>query len=236
MTTSTELILFPDSVNLPSPAEFKAQLLARLEGHIIERRAARGDVLSEADVYGLARDLQRYKETAGDYARALTGAASVAGQEQQEELLAVPGKEQDGVPTGGMTVPDLDGTDIKFTLNNTNEHTIDADAVYPAIAAVVMAETDLRNGVMQLAMLTLVDVEATAEAEARLVDLLATALIAAQEHVVSVGSFSLQVTKVKALAKTLAAKGEDALAATVLAAIKTKKVFKGLVIKREERK
>jgi hypothetical protein len=235
-STSTELVLFPDSVNLPSPKEFGEQLRLRLAQDIAARREERGDVLSEADVFALVRDLQAYKERTADYARALSSAGTVAGQEMLEELLSVPGKEQDGVATGPMTVPDLDGTDIKFTLNTPNEHTIDDDAVMPAVAAVVMEESNLLDGIMQLAMVHLVDVDNQGAAKAQMEELLGGALIAAQQRAVSLGSFSLQVSKVKAFAKLLASRGDDALSAVVSASITTVKVMRGVNVKREERK
>lgn len=233
---STELVLFPDSVNLPSPKEFGEQLRRRLAEDIAARRAVRGSVLAEADTFGLVRDLQRYREQTQDYARALSGAGQVAAQEMEEELLSVPGKESDGLPTGPMTVPDTDGTDIKFTLNAPNEHTIDGDAVLPAVAAVIMDEHDLLDGVLQIATQHLLDIDSAGETRSQLEALLGAALIDAQVRATSLGTFSLQVSKVKAFAKLLASRGDDTLSAVVSAAITTKKVIKGVTIKREERK
>lgn len=232
-----ELVL-PESVRaLPAPPEFAKLLREWLEEQIIAARKARGEVTSSEDVFDLVRSLQRTREVLGDYARALTSAANVAGQEIEEDLKYAVG-EQQGIPNSGLTVPDTDGTDIKITLDMPGTHTIDKDEVLPAVAAEVLYQYDAVTGAANLgvAVALATDDQEQAVAKANLEAFLADVLVHGMNASHALGSFSLQVSKVKAFAKTLAGRGEDALASVVSKAIRTTKDFRSIKVTRAERK
>lgn len=232
-----ELVL-PDSVRaLPAPPEFAKLLRDWLEKQIIDARQARGDVTSSEDVFDLVRSLQKTREVLGDYARSLTTTANIAGQEIEEELKNAVG-EQEGIPNSGLTVPDLDGTDIKISLDMPGTHTIDKDEVLPAVAAEVLYQFDAVTGVANLGVAVALapDEHEQAVAKANLEAFLADMLVHGMNASHALGSFGLQVSKVKAFAKTLAGRGEDALASVVSKAIRTTKDFRSIKVTRAERK
>ena len=234
-----ELVTLPPAVaDLPDPKEFGEILLARLNGEIMRIRAQRGPVVDAADAYALIRSLKGFDEVMRDYARQMTSAAKVAVQEIEEELLGIPGMEQDGVPTGPLTVPDTDGTDIKITVDNQNEHFIDLDVLKEVVAAVVATDVETGLGVVNLATavaLTDDHIERGVAANA-LGGYLAQMVISGVDLFLTTGTYKAQVTKVKALGKRMASEGADGFAAMVARAIKTNKVYRGVKVDRVKQK
>jgi hypothetical protein len=232
--TSKELAPLPESVeNLPEPREFARLLRERLEAEIIRVREERGEVHQAEDVYQLSRGLSRYIEIAGEYKRAFDGTAKIAKQELENELIDAVG-EQDGTPTGGLTVPDLDGTDIKLALDQANSYDIDASVLRSALAARILESGAVQENVEQLAVSAAVHDDE--EASGKLDNYLAEVITLALEEYEQLGAFSPQVSKVRAFAKDLAGRGADSLASLVSAAIRKTQTYRGVKVSREERK
>lgn len=198
-------------------------------------RAARGEVVTEEDVYEAVRWAQGIAERFNEYGRAFAGAAALVGQYAEEELVEAVG-EQDGVPLKSATVPDVDGTDIKLTKQTSNVHHIDQDAVLQALAVFLVQGHDLA-GEMSVILSDLYDrveftdkatEEATYQAaEAKLVEI----MILAFRQLMDLGSFSLQVSKVEAFRKDLARR-DTLLASTVAGAVRTTKRYTGVKMSR----
>lgn len=198
-------------------------------------RAARGEVVAEEDVYEAVRWAQGIAESFHEYGRAFAGAAVLVGQYAEEELTEAVG-EQDGVPLKSLTVPDVDGTDIKLTKSTTNTHHIDKDAVLQALAVSLVQGEDLA-GELAVTLSDLYDrveftdkgtEEATYQAaEAQLVSVVLQAFAALQE----LGSFSLQVSKVEAFKKDLARR-DAMLASTVTGAMRKTTQYTGVKMSR----
>lgn len=229
----SELVPLPDEVRLPSPRDFSRLLRERLEAEILRVRTERGPVSTPEDTHALVRSLQAARETFSDYARGLTGAAKIAEQEIEEELLAAVG-DQDGVPNGAMSVTDHDGTTIRLSPKTSNEYDIDQNALFAALAEVIMMTTeiatDLENACLDAA---LADAEDRPQATAERNAVIARALILAMTELPSVGTFTPQVTKTKALAAELGRLGDDQLAATVTQAIRKTTRTEGVKIERK---
>ena len=185
-------------------------------------REARGEVVSAEDVYDAVRWAQGIAESFHEYGRAFAGAAALVGQYAEEELTEAVG-EQDGVPLKSLTVPDVDGTDIKLTKQTTNVHHLNEAAVLQALAVSFVQENDAA-GELAVILTDLYDrvewtdkatEEATYErAEAKLVEF----LLQAFRELADLGSFSLQVSKVEAFRKELARR-DTLLASTVAGAM-----------------
>lgn len=237
MPDSGELEPMPEAARaLPSPREFGAQLRTWLDDQIVRVRTLRGETSAPEDTHALVRSLRGFEETAGEYARAWSGAAKVAKQEIENELIEAVG-EQDGVPQSGMAVPDHDGTSIRISLDTANSYDIDENALYPALAEVVLMTTDvltdIENACLDAALAEPEDrPRATAERNA----VVARALIVAMTELPRVGTFTAQVTKVRALAAELGRLGDDALASTVTGAIRKTTTYRGVKTTREQPK
>lgn len=227
----------PEVERLPAPAEFGRIIRDRLEAEIVRVRAERGEVVTAEDTFALTRSLQAFDEVMGEYVNAMTGARKIAKAEIQEELKYAVG-EQDGMPLGGLTVPDVDGTDIKISLDTPNVHTIDQDGLYPVVVADVMGALRLTDSLQALAIESVMHqgMDEFNESTAKFDAAVAEALLLAQERVLSLGSFTPQVSKVRAAAKQLAAHGDDALAGQMTATIRTVRETRGIKVERKERK
>lgn len=198
-------------------------------------RAARGEVVAEEDVYEAVRWAQGIAESFNEYGRAFAGAAALVAQYAEEELTEAVG-EQDGVPLKSLTVPDVDGTDIRLSKETGNTHHIDKAAVLQALAVSLVQGDDLA-GEMAVILSDLYDrveptdkgtEEATYEAaEAKLVEV----LLGAFEQLAALGSFSLQVSKVEAFRKELARR-DTLMASTVAGAVRTTKKYAGVKMSR----
>lgn len=229
--TGKELEPLPPVVaNLPSPREFAKILRERLEGEVLRVRQERGEVHAPEDTHALLRSLQGFREVAGEYARAWTGVAKVAGQEAEEELKSAVGEQED-VPNSGMDVPDTDGTTIKVTLDTVNDYTIDPEALRFAVAGWVTADADLMNRVREAAM-----EDAMFNERENLENVLAAAVLEGLHVMERAGLFTPQVSKVRALAKEIGGKGLDHLASVLTGAIHKKTVYKGVKLARQQPK
>lgn len=222
----------PELNTLPDPRDFKRMVLSRVESEIVRVRAERGEVTSAADVYDLVRGLTSVHEQLGDYATALTSVNETVRLELAEELMAIPGNEQDGTPVHGLTVPCEDGTDIKLAVQMTTKREFDKGA----LISVAVAEQLTTERLEQLAT-SAVEEAFSGEGDFPGTRLwLTETLLAFADRLQSLGSFTPQITKVERFAKDAAAAGEDGAASVVQGSVRTKKVFDKIGVKREERK
>jgi hypothetical protein len=215
---------------LPGPRVLGALLLGGIEANVAGMRAtiaAGGGVVAREDVFELQRWLQSTRELLAEYQRVLGGVGKHIGGIVEEVLVDAVG-EQDGVPMDGMTVPDRDG-DIKITRDMARTHHIDADLVFPVLAAevgtihapAVLNATDTTPGMPATEQLSNV---ATALAEA---------ILDALGRLGEVGKFEPQVSKVKTYAKTVARNGDDRAASILSESIRTTASYRGVTVKRE---
>ncbi len=226
----TDLVPLPDNVrSLPAPQDVGRALKEALTARVAAERAARGEVHQPEDVSPLVRSLAGAHELLGEYARAFTGAAGLAREELDEELLAAVG-EQEGIPISGLTVPDLDGTDLRFTLNKTNNHDIDERAVLAAVIGNTIAATRDTEPEWDE------DIEDASAYRDRYEDWMCHVMERAIDTVIALGSYSMQVSKVNAYAVTLAGQGHDSLASVVRGSVKTTQKYRGTKLERRERK
>lgn len=224
-----ELVPLPDAVrSLPAPRDVGRALREALTARVNAEREARGEVHQPEDVSPLVRSLAGAKELLDEYARAFTGAAGLAREELDEELLAAVG-EQDGVPLSGLTVPDLDGTDIRITLNKTNNHNIHQYTVLTAVIGHTIAR--MKGGEPEQR-----ENEPDEEYDDRYWSWVFRVIERVLDQVLNLGSYSMQVSKVQAYAVALAGQGEDNLAAVVRGSIKTTQNYRGTKLERKERK
>lgn len=223
-----ELVPFADPVRLPAPAELKETLRVELSRHVSDERESRGEVHQPEDVSPLVRALAAAKDAFAEYANAFSSAASLAKRELDEELVQAVG-EDDGVPRGNLTVPDLNGTDIRFGLNFTNSHDIDQATVLAAVVGNTIAATRDTEPIQE------VD-EPDHVYLSRYDDWLMHVVERAVDTVLALGSYSMQVSKVKAYSATLASQGLDPLAGVVRGAIKTTRAYGGVKVERKTRK
>jgi hypothetical protein len=223
-----DLVPFADPIRLPAPADLKDTLRLELSRHVTAERAARGDVTQPEDVSPLVRALARAKDAFGEYANAFSSAAALAKKELDEELTQAVG-EKDGVPMGNLTVPDLDGTDIRFGLNFTNSHAINEQTVLAAIVGNLIDDMIGNEPVQD-------DGETDDDYDSRYWRWFQHVVERAITDVLAVGSYSMQVSKVKAFSATLAGQGKDTLAAVVRGAINTTRAYGGIKMERKTRK
>lgn len=202
---------------------------------IAQLRAARGDVVAPEDVYETVRWAQGIAESFHEYGRAFAGAAVLVGQYAEEELVEAVG-EQDGIPTRSLTVPDVDGSDIKLTKETSSTHHIDRDAVFRALAASFVRQHDAAGMLAELlsdlyARVEMVDESTEDQVYRRAEEHLATLLMIAFGELTALGSFSLQVTKVQAFSKELARR-DTLLASTVTGAMGKTAKYSGVKMTR----
>lgn len=226
----TDLEPVPDAVRaLPAPADVGRAVKEALSARVAAERAARGDVHQPEDVYALARALAGARDLLSEYARAFSGGASLAAKELKEEHLTAVG-EDDGVPRSALTVPDLDGTDIRFTVEKPNSHDIATDMVVSVAVADVMARTRDTEPEWDE------DVDDAQGYRDRYELWMADVIGQAIDLVLSLGSYDMQVSKVRAYQTTLAGNGEDHLAGVVRGAITTTAQYRGVKVERKQRK
>lgn len=197
--------------SLPEPTLFRQRILAAARERYALLVAEQGDVHDEADTWQAQRDLTQAREVAKLYASTFTAVAKEIGSFQQDQLERVPGTPE------RVVIPDADG-DIIVAQDLYNEHTIDVTELQAAVCAVVLADGALDS---------VIDVVENADSEYSqrewLGGILAQMLIAAQAHLVSMGKFDPQVTKVREFAKQQARTGADGLAAVIAGTITTKR-------------
>lgn len=221
----------PEVANLPSPRDFAELLRVRLESEIIRVRQERGPVAAPEDVHALVRSLYRFNEVVNEYARGLTTVGKEALQEIEVELTDAVGEAAPGVPSQGMGVPDLDGTTVKISLVNANDYSIDVPSLRGAIAAYLSSESDMLTAVREAAL-----EDAMFGGTATLSDALMPLLVEAMQTLEEVGSFTPQVSKVRALAKKVGGQGLDMIASVLTGAIFKKTTYRGVKVAREQPK
>lgn len=226
---SDDLVPLPPQIQgIPSPRDVGTMLVANLAVRVHNAREARGGVTQPEDVNALVRSLGGAKEMLEDYARAFTTAAQEAGHYLREEHLSAVG-EQDGVPQSGLKVPDLDGTDIVFTLDQPNSHTVDQDQV---IAVAINRRLELHRDTEPIQA----DDEPSYLYLERYEQWMFIVMRLAVADVLGVGTYTMQVSKARAFAAQLAGEGRDAAAAVVRGAINTTTRYRGVKVERRERK
>lgn len=211
-----DLALTPES--MPAPHDLVGMLRRNLEALVTAARQERGDVLLPEDTYGVVRAVARVHEGLTDYANAFRTITKEADGYIQDELELAVG-EQDGVPNSGMTVPDVDGTDLCISLNQPNEYDFDLVALFTAVTF--------------QAVEALVEFEDDRTDRDTVIGLLMVAL----GKLTELGRFTPQVTKVKAFAAELARlDGGARVASAVTSTIKKRPQFKGIKVERRQPK
>lgn len=225
--SDNELILPAQVSALPTPREVGQALKLALEERVVAARLARGDVHAPEDVNPLSRALLGTAEILADYGRAFNSAAAFAKRELGEELLNAVG-EQDGIPLGNHTVPDVAG-DIKLTRDNVNVHDIDLD---PLIAAAAFDALTESSGTEPVQRADQGDSDYTIEYE----NWMAGVMTQAVYRLLTMGTFTAQVSKVRAYSADLARRGYDSVASTVSGAVRTTAEFRGVKVERKKEK
>ncbi len=230
--TSTELDPVPTVMEgMPAPSLLRRRLHDAIDQGVDRMRVERGEVRTAEDTYPLQRALAGSIEKCTDYAAAFTAAKDLLVQYQEEEVIAVQG-EQAGVPTDGITIPDVNG-DIRLTVGRKNTHTIDADQVRSAIIGALVGQgpgsftelvTDVVNGDHEH--------HDPGDLEGLLVQLVDQAMTI----LVACGNYKPQITKVKAYAADLSRGGDDKLAAVVTGTIRTTSEYTGVKTTRKAAK
>lgn len=234
--TGKELQPLPPVVAaLPSPREFGKMLRDYLDTELIRVREERGEVHAPEDTFALVRSLRKFREVTQEYANAWTSVGKVADQEVEQELSTAVG-EQDGVPIAGLTVPDTDGTEIKITRVMPNSHHIDTSTVLDVVCAEVMEEMDVIQATAEYAVAMALNPDTADVSREHLETIIAGAMRVAIDRAIELGSYSAQVSKVRAFAKRLASAGHDYLAGVVTKAVVTTKGYTGVKIERAESK
>lgn len=207
---------------MPSARSIAAELKHQLNAAVLAERERRGEVRLAEDTWPMHRALARVAETCGEYSRAFTSAAKEARQVVEEELIDIVG-ESDGMPSQGMTVPDADG-DVAITLDTTNVHSYDRDALYSAVAFEVMES-------MRSEVDAFLDPHLDGdEAE----NSMASLLILAMQRLTELGKFEPQVSKVRAFVLELARQpGADGVVSTVTSSHRLRHIYKGVKVDRK---
>jgi hypothetical protein len=216
---------------LPSTPDLRRTLRLGLDSVLSEGYAARGgqEVKKPEDAYPLLRALGALSETMRDYGRAFTEAAREVEARAGDDLIEMYG-EQDGIPNGNATVPDTDGTELKVSVDYMNEYSFDVNALISASIMETLASAYVREraGMMFQAEFNGDGAESTR--------LLAELLAEGVDRVLALGKFQPQVTKTRALAKTLSTQGADGVASTITDATTKTVKNKGIKIVREQPK
>jgi hypothetical protein len=207
--------------------EFGQQLRHRLELEIRAQRDAR-TVHTPEDTWPLVRSLAATSERLHDYVAALSSTAQYVRLELGDELLAAVG-DQDAIPNSGMVVPDHDGTVIKIDKDETNSHDIDAASVSAAVIAAVLRES--RDSEPAWA-----DDDTDDTYRDRYEEWMADVLMTTITTYVGLGSFSLQVSKVREFARLLATGRDDTMSSVVSSAIRTTRKYRGVKWARQQPK
>lgn len=217
------LVALWQPLQMPAPTVLREALLLRLENLVVDARRERGAVTLPEDTFGLVRSLTQSRELLGEYKSAMVAAERFVDGEITEELTEAVG-EQDGVPTANLTVPDLDGTNIRLLRDQANEYSIDLSALMAVVIADVMSSWVLVERVR----------DATSASDAA--ELVMGGIQYAFERLLQTGKFEPQPTKLNAYAMDLAGTGKDDLAAAVSSAVKKKTRYKGVKVERVQRK
>lgn len=224
-----EIVPFADPVRLPAPATLKDMLREELSAHVTRERADRGDICQPEDVSPLVRALAGARDAFSEYANAFSSAAALAKRELDEELVQAVG-EQDDIPNGPLLVPDTDGTDIRLVPDYGNNHHIDVDQV---ISTAIMNLITISRDTEPEWDEDLDDAQAYRD---RYELWMAGLMRLAVDHILSMGSYSMQVSKVRAFGVALAGTEADDDAAVIRGAIRTTRNYRGVKVERKQRK
>lgn len=229
MTDDLVPVPVPDAVRaLPSPREISTALIAELTSRSARVRVDRGDVHQPEDTYPLVRALQGARELLEDYGRAFATAAALAADELRYELVSAVG-EQDGVPVSGLLVPDLDGTDIALSKVTSNSYDIDQRSVIAAVISTTVVRMADTEPLQQ-------SDEGDQAYDDRYWRWFTHVIETAIDQLFALGTFTLQVSKVRAYMTTLSGQGDDAVAAVLRTSIRKTEKYGGVKIERKERR
>lgn len=203
----TEIVVA--GARMPATRSVLAEMREHLEGVVRQAREERGEVHLPEDVFPVVNRLAEVIDGLDDYAHAFKVIRKEAVDYIGDELETAVG-EQDGVPNQGLKVPAPDGTTVDVSVDAPSSYSFDLDAL---INAVVADTLTLWTG-------------ASADGLDRLLE-------AAIRVVLALGSFTPQVTKVKAY-KNEVARQDPKMASTITWA-KTSN-FRGIKVKREQPK
>jgi hypothetical protein len=228
MTEPDAGLILHDGQQLPTTKNLRTVLREGLDAVQAEEYAKRGgaEIEKPEDAYALLRRYGAMAETATDYSRAFADFAKDVKSRSGEQLSIMYG-EQDGVPNGDASVPDLDGTTIKVQREHENKYTFDLDSIITGVVVGMLADPEVNEALAEM-----FQAEFRGDAEVS-ISSLSWVLGQAVHRVLATGKFEAQVTKVKALAKAAAAAGDDALSSTVTGAIKKTTRLKGIKVERE---
>lgn len=229
MSTDEQGLVLHDGVRLPTTKSLRTVLREGLDAVQAEEWERRGgaEVAKPEDAYALIRrygamndDAIEYRNAFGDFVKDI--------QERSREELSLMHGEQDGVPNqDSVAVPDRDGTAIRVKVAKENVRTFDLDAIITAAVVDMLAEEDV-----SAALAEMFQAEFAGQADTT-VRHLTWVLAEGVRRVLATGKIEPQVTKVNALAKRAAGRGDDALASTVTGAVEKKTLIKGVTIARE---
>lgn len=209
--------------SLPAPHTLVGMLRERLEARVLELREDRGEVVAPEDVFDSVRNLGAIAEGLADYGAAFATVAKETRGYIQDDLEEAVG-EQDGIPLSGLTVPDVDGTDLKISLDTANEYNIDTDTVLSGVLALVMTSNEATERL----------VEWTTPNEDAAAQMIVELLMDAMTTLLACGTFKPQITKVRDMATEIARTDTKVASAitTMLRRAKTVR-FRGIKVKRE---
>lgn len=231
MTEPDVGLVLHDGQRLPTTKSLRTVLREGLDAIQAEEYAARGgaEVEKPEDAYALIRRYAAVEETAVDYGRAFLDFAKDVRERSGEQLALMYG-EQDGVPNADAAVPDTDGTTIRVKRQHENRYQFDVDTIISAAVVDMLADPDVNDALTEM-----FQSEFRGDGE-NAIRSLTWVIAEGVKRVLATGKFEAQVTKVKALAKQAASRGDDKLASTVTGAIDKKTRLKGITLDREQPK
>ena len=194
---------------LPATPSVLRQMRDHLVNVVLQARAERGEVHTPEDVFPVVNRLADVIDGLDDYAYAFKTVRAEAVAFIGDELELAVG-EQDGIPSQGLKVPAPDGTTVDVALDvASGKYSFDLDALITAVAVAACppGEEDAEH-------------VGTAVNAIRLM--------------LTVGSFTPQVTKVQAFKDEVAR--TDPKVASTITWTKAANVFKGVKVKREQPK
>lgn len=210
----SELTPLPQGSSLPAARDLAKILVDGIGTAVAEARRERGEVHRPEDTFGLLRSLARTGDELGEYGRAFNTAAKVVKQCAEEELIEATGENEKGEPRTNLTVPDAEG-DFRVVREMSSSYSIDHLALVNSIVGQYVPTLSDHLGLDQ-------DEQ----------DALRLGLTDAMLVLLSLGSFTPQVTKVKAYSASLARTGDDREASVVNSLITRTSVYKGVKIER----
>lgn len=229
MTDTEQGLALHDGRQLPTTKDLRTVLREGLDAIQAEEWEKRGgaEVEQPEDAYALLRRYGAMTETATEYRNAFADFVKDVADRSREEMALMHG-EQDGVPNqDSVAVPDIDGTTVRVRVTKENVRTFDLDAIITAALVDMLAEEDVSDALTEM-----FQSEFRGDADTS-VSALTWVLAEGVRRVLACGKFEAQVTKVNALAKRAAGRGDDKLASTVTGAIEKKTKLKGVTVARE---